>query len=232
MWRFSVGYIIYRGIPVDRLSYFGILEKLNDFISEVARYFFIKKYQLRWYHYREFCEQEKNFIFGGFEFNHISKDKMAGSMIYSDNTVAIGYNTNMIQSRQNFTQMHEINHALFDLKPDIPFQNFFDLLKEDGYNKEENIQEIRADIGASIFMISDEALIYNIEKKTSFSDLQDIFEISKMALEIRLKNFLVYNLDMYYKNAQVLIEKYKFFNETKEIQARMEIYKEAFDVKI
>ena len=128
MWRFSVGYIIYRGIAVDRLSYFSILEKLNDFISEVARYFFIKKYQLRWYHYREFCEQEKNFIFGGFEFNHISRDKMAGSMIYSDNTVAIGYNTNMIQSRQNFTQMHEINHALFDLKPDIPFQNFFDLL--------------------------------------------------------------------------------------------------------
>lgn len=39
MWRFSVSYIIYRGIPVDRLSYFGILEKLNDFISEVARYF-------------------------------------------------------------------------------------------------------------------------------------------------------------------------------------------------
>ena len=54
-----MGYIIYRGIPVDRLSYFGILEKLNDFINEVARYFFIKKYQLRWYHYREFCEQEK-----------------------------------------------------------------------------------------------------------------------------------------------------------------------------
>ena len=59
MWRVSVGYIIYRGIPVDRLSYFSILEKLNDFISEVARYFFINKYQLRWYHYREFCEQEK-----------------------------------------------------------------------------------------------------------------------------------------------------------------------------
>ena len=153
-------------------------------------------------------------------------------MIYSDNTVAIGYNTNMIQSRQNFTQMHEINHALFDLKPDVPFQNFFDLLKEDGYNKEENIQEVKADIGASLFMISDEALIYSIEKKTSFSDLQDIFEISKMALEIRLKNFLVYNLDMYYKNAQVLIEKYKFFNETKEIRAKIEIYKEAFGIKI
>ena len=105
-------------------------------------------------------------------------------------------------------------------------------MKEDGYNKEENIQEVKADIGASLFMISDEALIYSIEKKASFSDLQDIFEISKMALEIRLKNFLVYNLDMYYKNAQVLIEKYKFFNDTKEIQARIEIYKEAFDVKI
>ena len=148
-------------------------------------------------------------------------------MIYSDNTVAIEYNTNM-----NFTQIHEINHALFDLKPDILFQNFFVLLKEDGYNKEENIQEVKADIGASLFMISDEALIYNIEKKTSFSDLQDFFEISKMALEIILKNFLVYNLDMYYKNAQVLIEKYKFFNDIKEIQARIEIYKEAFDVKI
>lgn len=226
-----MGYIVYRSIAVNKEDYFNILESLKDFTDGVKSYFGIEKKELRWYHYKEYCENEKGYIFDGFEFKKSVSHKMGGNtMVLDDNTILISYNTNVLQTRQNFTQMHEIYHANFDIKLYSKGQNFYNLIQSNGYTSDEQILELKADLGASILMVSDEALIDNIIRGYSFSELCDIFEISKSALELRIKNFLIFNLDLSFFQANILIEKYKLKNDSKILQSKMKVYRIVFDL--
>lgn len=68
--------------------------------------------------------------------------------------------------------------------------------------------EIEADIGASIFMINDDALVYCLTHNVSYNRMKMKFNISAQELKDRIHGFLVYNCNFSDYSSDVFIKRY------------------------
>lgn len=176
--------------------YFENHTKIQPFINHTLQYFKLNKEDVRWYHYKIFCEKILKFQFVIYPHQGILSRKIAGSLLVENGNYLISYNANMNSGRQHFSCMHEIKHALFDVKSNIPSQSFSDLLVKGGYSKEELVIEQGANICASLLMCSDEALLFGMSQKWNSKSFMDNFEMSKQAVWYRVKNYLQFNLEI------------------------------------
>ncbi|MBF0777853.1 ImmA/IrrE family metallo-endopeptidase [Streptococcus cuniculi] len=114
------------------------------------------------------------------------------------NRSSISYQITHHRNRQNFTKCHELAHFL---------------LEHDGYifanQNEDTIQEIEANVFAGILLAPDIVLLGKIlyHQKT-FQDILVELEISKEALQIRLKQVLGYHTKLYDDEIAVIIQNY------------------------
>lgn len=114
------------------------------------------------------------------------------------NRSSISYQITHHRNRQNFTKCHELAHFLLD---------------HDGYiftsQNEDTIQEIEANTFAGILLAPDIVLLGKIvyHQKT-FQDLLGELEISKDALQIRLKQLLNYHTKLYDDEITIIIKNY------------------------
>lgn len=206
----------YRGVYVDKETYFNAINKIAGLHHQVAIYFQIHPAYLRWYHFRQYAENVLNFDIVCRDFGRVSSNIVSGMLYSNCGTVAIGVNTNgkINIGRQHFTMMHELSHGIAHVNGNIQTQSFKDLVSSSNYSKEDIIIENEADFCASIMMISDEALEDAITLDTSFEELCFIFEASKGCVNTRLFNYLIYNLGLPNHTTRTIINKFRYNNES------------------
>lgn len=206
----SLKFMKYRGVIITKKEYFGIIQKISLFIKSVMDTYGLSESELRYYNYFEYCENVLDYVIKGVNIKGPLAKHLAGSVMCEDRKIVIGYNTNMTFGRQNFTILHEITHAQVDMNAgnDFVAQNFTDLMTNKNYSSSDQFREVRADICASYLMITDPALRDCIFEKYTFTDLIRDFGISSPALKLRLKNYLVFNINLHPSQADHLINYY------------------------
>lgn len=137
------------------------------------------------------------------------KEYIAGMLVVRRKNVKISVNQHMYKVRQNFSRMHELIHLIDDVDLNVDCQSFSSILKNSGYNEEEQYKEVKADIGASILMLNDWALMHAIANGASSNSIQRDFGISKGALWYRISDFLEFEIGLPKFQAQQLASLYQ-----------------------
>nr|DAK44802.1 MAG TPA: IrrE N-terminal-like domain [Caudoviricetes sp.] len=203
----SKKFMKYRGLYITRTQYFEMINSIKPFITQVMNNFYLNEKELRYYNYFDFCENVLGYSFVEVPISGKLKKLLAGSVLYENGMIAIGCNSSMVPGRKNFTKLHEITHAQVDIDVNnCVSQNFTDVLTNRGYNSSDQFREIRADICSSYMLITDSALKEAFRDKYSVENFMDDFGITLPALKLRLKNYLVFNINLHPRYAEKLIE--------------------------
>lgn len=150
------------------------------------------------YSYHSFFERQTNRL-DILVMPHNLHNDLAGLAVKDKfNRSSISYQITHHKNRQNFTKCHEIAHFL---------------LEHDGYiftsQNEDTIQEIEANTFAGILLAPDIVLLGKIVyRQKTFQDLITELEISKDALQIRLKQLLNYHTKLCDDEITLLIQNY------------------------
>lgn len=196
---------------ISHTHYNYIKNKILPFITAVADYFNIDIKELRHYHYTKFCQDKLDFNFTEYNFKSKLNDVLAGTTLKQDNVVIICVNGNMIESRKNFTRMHEIIHGVFHGNSQSN-QNFAEYLDKKQYSKKDIWHELEADFGASLLIANDEALEECLNNKLNFNEISSILECSKQALRIRLINYFYHTIELPYDKTKKIVDDYQHFH--------------------
>ena len=200
----------HRGFEITNEKYFEVEKNAMDFINKVVLFFNINIENITFKQIKEYCEKELGIIYEGYPLSDISY-MIGGVAIKNEHGVIIGYNSNLSLSpeRQNFSMMHETYHILYHMDTTQPFQQHYsNFFERSTYTFEETIREIEADFGSSIFLLNNKALIQQILNNRTYLDICYHFEISKLALKLRLINFLYYNCNLSYSASNLYVERY------------------------
>ena len=117
----------------------------------------------------------------------------------------------MIESRKNFTRMHEIIHGVFHGNSQSN-QNFAEYLDKKQYSKKDIWHELEADFGASLLIANDEALEECLNNKLNFNEISSVLECSKQALRIRLINYFYHTIELPYDKTKKIVDDYQHFH--------------------
>lgn len=146
----------------------------------------------------------------GFDFRGVSKMKISGMITKDELETTITFNNTMSKKRIYFTIAHEIIHYLYHLDDDTLF--FTDTSESLKYSETDMLPEFQANIGASILLLPDAALIYELKKGTSPKMISDKYGVSKSALLRRLIQTMQGEFDASYtaayKTADKMINQY------------------------
>lgn len=195
---------------ISHTHYNYIKNKILPFITAVADYFNIDIKELRHYHYTKFCQDKLDFTFTEYNFKSKLNDVLAGTTLKQDNVVIICVNGNMIESRKNFTRMHEIIHGVFHGNSQSN-QNFAEYLDKKQYSKKDIWHELEADFGASLLIANDETLEECLDNKLNFNEISSVLECSKQALRIRLINYFYHTIELPYDKTKKIVDDYQYF---------------------
>lgn len=198
----------YHGMEVSFEKYCEILKRASIIVKQVA-YFYNKDLKDINCHDIQSYFERMGVQYAGYPLSENSK-MVGGVIIKNENGVIIGYNSspNIIKEKQNTTKMHETYHYVEHLSPGTIFQHYSAILEHASYTPEEKIMEIEADIGASIFMINDDALVYCLTHNVSYNRMKMKFNISTQELKDRIHGFLVYNCNFSDYSSDVFIKRY------------------------
>lgn len=196
---------------ISHTHYNYIKNKILPFTAAVADYFNIDIKELRHYHYTKFCQDKLDFTFTEYNFKSKLNDVLAGTTLKQDNVVIICVNGNMIESRKNFTRMHEIIHGVFHGNSQSN-QNFAEYLDKKQYSKKDIWHELEADFGASLLIANDEALEECLDNKLNFNEISSVLECSKQALRIRLINYFYHTIELPYNKTKKIVDDYQYFH--------------------
>lgn len=196
---------------ISHTHYNYIKNKILPFTTEVADYFNIGIKEVRHYHYTKFCQEKLDFTFTEYNFKSKLNDVLAGTTLKQDNNVIICVNGNMIESRKNFTRMHEIIHGVFHGNSQSN-QNFAEYLDKKQYSKKDIWHELEADFGASLLIANDEALEECLDNKLNFNEISSVLECSKQALRIRLINYFYHTIELPYDKTKKIVDDYQYFH--------------------
>lgn len=200
----------HRGFEITREKYFEVEKNAMNFIDKVVLFFNINVENITFKEIKEYCEKELGIIYEGYPLSDISY-MIGGVAIKNEYGVIIGYNSNpsLPPERQNFSMMHETYHTLYHMDISQSFQQHYsNFFERSTYTPEETIREIEADFGSSIFLLNNKALIQQILSNKTHFDICHQFEISKLALKLRLINFLYYNCNLSYSASNLYVERY------------------------
>lgn len=195
---------------ISHTHYNYIKNKILPFITAVADYFNIDIKELRHYHHTKFCQDKLDFTFTEYNFKSKLNDVLAGTTLKQDNVVIICVNGNMIESRKNFTRMHEIIHGVFHGNSQSN-QNFAEYLDKKQYSKKDIWHELEADFGASLLIANDETLEECLDNKLNFNEISSVLECSKQALRIRLINYFYHTIELPYDKTKKIVDDYQYF---------------------
>lgn len=199
---------------LKRYEYNKLNFDLLKFRTSVSTHFNINIKDLRWYHFKSYCEEVLNYIFDSFGFNSKLKDTVAGCLIYEDGQVLIVHNETMdVTGRIYFTILHEIVHSILHLNEIDSDVSFSDLLHPDEklMDSEMIIIEAEADAGAGMLQICDESLLELFQKGSpTFNSLAREYSASYSAVEVRLKQFLFYNFDLGKSFIEKIVNEYRY----------------------
>ena len=196
---------------ISHTHYNYIKNKILPFTTTVADYFNIDIKEVRHYHYTKFCQEKLDFTFTEYNFKSKLNDVLAGTTLKQDNIVIICVNGNMIESRKNFTRMHEIIHGIFHGNSQSN-QNFAEYLDKKQYSKKDIWHELEADFGASLLIANDEALEECLNNKLNFNEISSVLECSKQALRIRLINYFYHTIELPYDKTKKIVDDYQHFH--------------------
>lgn len=196
---------------ISHTHYNYIKNKILPFTTAVADYFNIGIKEVRHYHYTKFCQEKLDFTFTEYNFKSKLNDVLAGTTLKQDNIVIICVNGNMIESRKNFTRMHEIIHGVFHGNSQSN-QNFAEYLDKKQYSKKDIWHELEADFGASLLIANDEALEECLDNKLNFNEISSVLECSKQALRIRLINYFYHTIELPYDKTKKIVDDYQYFH--------------------
>ncbi|CAK1245446.1 M78 family (ImmA) [Fructobacillus evanidus] len=176
-------------------TYELINRKFEKLQEEVASY---KGVTIPYLYYTDFVDYAMNKL--GIKFQNTSMpdelaDKMSGMLIVANGKKKVVVNKKTHPNRQHFTLMHELSHAL--LHADLnKSQSFSDLLDDNSYSEDEQLDEAEANIGAGILMANDMALHHAIIDNYNFYNFARNVGMSSSALYFRTRQFLSANFGM------------------------------------
>lgn len=186
--------MLFRGIYVESSDYLRIKDYMMPLQVRVSEHYRIPFCHLRWQHYEDYAKYVMGYVFSYVDYGDEIGHLIGGRTVMIDNTVSIIINTNRKQSirRQNFSKMHELCHGFCHVDPKTagPLTR-----KTSVPLPESNEAENEADFCASLLMISDPALMEAMTEKITFKALCSRFEVSSQCAFLRLRSYLVFELD-------------------------------------
>lgn len=194
----------YRGTNISLETYKEVREKIYKVIWDVCDFNGMDISDLTSSDVQEYFEKNSNYEYIPYEFSDKMSLYFMGDLIICEDLITIGYNINkkIPVERQNFTKMHETAHSILHKKHYPIVQKFSEITELKGYSDKDKYLEIEADLGSSILMINDHALYKCIMDLKSFDYICKKFAISKIALHLRIKNFLEYNCKLNFSTAE------------------------------
>ena len=163
---------------------------------------------LRWQHYEDYAKYVMGYVFSYVDYGDEIGHLIGGRTMMIDQTVSIIINTNRKQSirRQNFSKMHELCHGFCHVDP----KTAGPLTRKTPIPMPESDEaENEADFCASLLMISDPALMTAMTEKITFGELCRRFEVSPQCAFLRLRSYLVFELEYPETEAIKLIRAYE-----------------------
>lgn len=171
-----------------------------DFLVSVSQSLNIPVAELIWTDIKSYCIDKLGYKIFPYKFNSELKNCLAGTTYVCKGIIQISYNPEIEPiGRSNFSQCHEISHAIKHIgenkNRDVEFK-LMDIIDEQTNSKRPLI-ETEADIIASILMMNNDALIKEFQSKyTTIDSLMDKFGASFKCVQVRLKQLLYYNLNI------------------------------------
>ncbi|WP_270790221.1 ImmA/IrrE family metallo-endopeptidase [Enterococcus diestrammenae] len=198
----------FRGIYVDTSDYQRIKDYMMPLQVRVSEHYQVPFCHLRWQHYEDYAKYVMGYVFSYIDYGDEISHLISGRTTMIDDTVSIIINTNRKQSlkRRNFSVMHELCHGFCHVDP----KSAGPLTRNTPIPQpESNEAENEADFCASILMISDPALIEAMTEKISFGQLCQRFEVSTQCAFLRLRSYLVFELEYPETEAIKMIRDYE-----------------------
>lgn len=210
-----------------REIYLYLQEKLQELFETVSQHMNVPLCDITHW---DICQYFKGqgVLFDNYGLPPALKDYVAGMLIVRNGKVKVAVNQHMPKVRQNFSRMHELIHLIDDVDTTLNSQSYSNILKNQGYNTQEEYNELKAEIGASILMVNDWALMHHITKGTSWNKLRRMFDISTAALRYRLSDFLIIECGQNPYIAKQLVSLYEIGDN----QKLYRIVKARFDFRI
>lgn len=197
---------------INEELYFEATNLTNELINEVS-YFSSKKIEeVKCFDIEDYVKKIEDVEFCDYPFQKQLKKNMLGSITKVYDEIIITTNENLVLERKNFTKMHEIIHYYRDIPNISDCHSLSDMISENGYLVEDLPKEYRANVGASILLANEQALLYAIQKFHSFHQVADYFFMSKSALHNRLKEYLIFVCNCSPQNAYKLVYEYRMGN--------------------
>lgn len=192
--------------------YFEAYNLAIELTKEVAYYCSKNEKEVKCFDIERYVTEVEDVDFLDYSFDKHLNTKMLGSISKTCGEILITTNKNLHLERKNFTKMHEIIHYYIDIPYISDTYSLSDMVLEKGYLPEDIPKEYRANVGASILLANDCALLFAIHKFNSFNEVAGYFFMSKSALHNRIKEYLVFmcNCTPYY--AYKVVYKYRMGN--------------------
>lgn len=197
---------------IDEGIYFEASNLANGLAKEVARAYNIPIYCVNCRYIRKYVEEFEGISFLEVSFGKHLDQMLLGAISKVFGEIIISINKTVMYERKLFTSMHEVGHFYFDLEDLNAGNQLTDMINENGYLPEDFAREYRANVTASVLMANDEALKYAIRKFKTIKEVANYFFMSKSALRIRLREYLIYHLGCSPNYAFRLVNDYVYSN--------------------
>ncbi|WP_165005276.1 MULTISPECIES: ImmA/IrrE family metallo-endopeptidase [unclassified Enterococcus] len=205
---------INRNEELTKDEYLEITSYVLPLQTKVGEYFKLQIKDLRWHHYVKYCIEKLGYEILYYDYGDTASKFISGRTRLIDGVVSIIVNKNHTHNsgRQHFTTLHEIAHGFLHLEKGKIDKIFFSAKTIPAPGDKRS--ETEADVLASVMMISDKSIAEEMKTKPTFAGLCFKFECSYANLLMRLKNYLVFNLDMNKNFALKLILDYRDYDDT------------------
>ncbi len=197
---------------INEELYFEAFNLANELTKEVAYYCSKKIEEVKCFDIEKYVKELEDVEFIDYPFQKQLKNKMLGSTSKVYGEIIITTNKNLMIERKNFTKMHEIVHFYRDIPYVSESHTFSDMIIKNGYFPEDIPREYRANVGASILLANDRALLFALKQFNTFQQVADFFFMSMSALQNRLKEHLVFVCNCTPKYAFHLVYNYRIGN--------------------
>lgn len=140
----------------------------------------------------------------------IEEDFFLGVTVKSEHSLVIYLNQLVKGNRSNFSLCHEITHCHYDINNKIRNQTLYNIHNQPSfYTEEELLVEELANIGAGVIMVPDITILGYLETNISFPKMADVLNMSRAALFLRLKQFLMTTLSIPENRAVSLVRRFQ-----------------------
>ena len=195
---------------IEEELYFEAVDLANKVAKEAGNHCSVPIERTKCFHVKQYLEEIEDVEFLEVSFGGHLDTMMLGAITKARNEIMICLNRRTMYERRMFTAMHETSHYYFDLPNLCDGMTLNDMIDGQGYSSEDLPREYRANVGASVLMANDTALLHAISFLRSYQELCDYFYMSKAAMQNRLLEYLIYIKKCTRNYAYVLVNDYRY----------------------